>query len=1504
MLTGRSHLSGALPDLPGAVQLLTSGVPGFAEPQFVLTGAGAPHPVLPFDLRGLGGPVTALSLAPGVAVEDMVREAPSLDLSELMQDLLLRHDLFLQDARGGMHTAIPSEVEHLQWLRLRSRSHPDHGMVCQLPPWGGFPSTTSTTSTTTTAMQGGVTTVRLTMTGGGMTVTTAPVPVPQFDIVEELATLLIAMSRSRRLPADAHLVMAATWPLPQENRHFNIPILIYPPGERRHVIFDPSFDGSQIHSMEVQEGTLPEQILSRNQQNLGFAAWVNGAPQSAVRRPLRTGDFVQLYPGDERVRYPVGHPAQLLGHVNRLHCLSAPFRVPSFNAVALRTDAAGASTEARRGLVTSLDRLLRNRVELWGMRDRARQKVVLLEPGRAPHNLWLDLLSCPTVAEAEPLIRALGIIPEDSRILDSRIESLAAQVFVVAPREVRSMTYTVPNPIFFGAHTLIHLPFDVHPPWHLLPVQEHLMLVTPIEGWVDGAGLVVARPSARIFVPEDPAPEPVAPSAAAVLSTAEVPATTGDDSLRTLTDSGQASASSSLRMSTDTMPSSGTSLAQLPNYRAAQHRRCKQAAALGLVSAHCPCIRGQVICSAGAHAQRQQPRVPNESPPALVAAPVFGGRQVQAGVAEGVSAKVDAEVVRFSAELGYRQCPVSSVPTPFGRRNVSTASADKGSVLYSGHHTIKEPLRLDEHIAAPDDLEVFRAAHQALRLPWLGFLGTDLCAVPDVPACSRQALRICGSPRGQPVHVHLFTDGSQLQAAPGKPCGWSLVVVWEFANGGCSSFTFGGFAGGSLDPFLDRPVGAQADSYHAEIAAATVGCAWLLALPSTIGSTVWTDCSAVVGILRGTMDAKAGLGCSSLAERLRCWAQALDRQRPGCWRVEWLPSHCGNPFNELADCLAKAGARGLLMGAALPRALWTLLQHQLLPWLWLDMTPDPALPTLDFLLKGVYEPGEMPPADCLVGPVATTPPDVRVQLDLRCLSCNVQTLKDKRPLVRQQISNLRVLFAGLQETRAPSDKQVQGQTFLEFASAAHQGEGGCTVLIDRSIPYGVHKGKKCYLEMSHLTCLGSAPRWIAVKVHAPYLRVLVVVAHAPQSGRPVAEVRQWWQDFENQPWIKAHRGRIILLADSNAQLGSVVTASIGEHALSEETPSGTCFRGWLDAAEVALPATFFDKNGTCNPAAREPTWFSPSGAGYRIDFVGIPLPWLPHCHEPQVKYDFELCNRDHVPVTIDVRLQVVGPPVSGGGTPCIAKDPGTGPPEALQWLRAQLCALRPDAWATNVHAHTDKLFQQVRQLGVAACPARGRKCRPFLADASRAWLDCTKRCKSWLAGLTKLEHRLTAAAQQGLYARSAEGWDLQQVHEHLESARQLYKSCQAPLRACVRADKGRFLREAHARLLCSADPFSAKDFFRALRALRPPSKRVIKPYGPLRVSADPTETPISRLSAQQEHFAQLEAAVKCRPSEVLRPAPALPNGARFQHPRLDLGPRRPARCPSPLSALP
>ena len=53
------------------------------------------------------------------------------------------------------------------------------------------------------------------------------------------------------------------------------------------------------------------------------------------------------------------------------------------------------------------------------------------------------------------------------------------------------------------------------PPWGLLPVQENLMLVGPSEGWIDGAGLIVARPGTSVAaVPDPPAAEPLAPPVA------------------------------------------------------------------------------------------------------------------------------------------------------------------------------------------------------------------------------------------------------------------------------------------------------------------------------------------------------------------------------------------------------------------------------------------------------------------------------------------------------------------------------------------------------------------------------------------------------------------------------------------------------------------------------------------------------------------------------------------------------------------------------------------------------------------------------------------------------------------------------------------------------------------------------------------------------------------------------------------------------------------------------
>ena len=113
---------GAVPELPQAVQLLTTGLPGLAEPQFVLTAAGAPSLSVPLDLRDFGGPVVAINPAGGGSLETVLQEILGMEEAELLQEHLLRRDLFLQDARGGIHTAFPEAADDLQWLRLRSRA--------------------------------------------------------------------------------------------------------------------------------------------------------------------------------------------------------------------------------------------------------------------------------------------------------------------------------------------------------------------------------------------------------------------------------------------------------------------------------------------------------------------------------------------------------------------------------------------------------------------------------------------------------------------------------------------------------------------------------------------------------------------------------------------------------------------------------------------------------------------------------------------------------------------------------------------------------------------------------------------------------------------------------------------------------------------------------------------------------------------------------------------------------------------------------------------------------------------------------------------------------------------------------------------------------------------------------------------------------------------------------------------------------------------------------------
>ena len=313
--------------------------------------------------------------------------------------------------------------------------------------------------------------------------------------------------------------------------------------------------------------------------------------------------------------------------------------------------------------------------------------------------------------------------------------------------------------------------------------------------------------------------------------------------------------------------------------------------------------------------------------------------------AAGLSAAHSREQKRFNTvPSAADHCPTLNppalapvVPTPLGRRRLAgvpsraqLADMQPNSVpppvaepsteadLVDGP-PVPCPLHIDEALSPPTDDQSLRQAVHFLRAPWQNFWRGDLCSLPGLPACFLRALHCCVPALDTVQHVHLFTDGSFIAGSSGAKCGWGICAVFEGLCQQQRAFAFAGFAGGPLETFLQRPVGALNTSYFAEAAAAIVAVAWQLSLPACVPATLWYDCQAVGGVINGHMAPKAGQGCLSLASRLRSVVHLVESVRGNACRAVWLPSHAGNPFNELADCVPKP-----VLGCRLVKVAWPL----------------------------------------------------------------------------------------------------------------------------------------------------------------------------------------------------------------------------------------------------------------------------------------------------------------------------------------------------------------------------------------------------------------------------------------------------------------------------------------------------------------------------------------------------------------------------------------------------
>ncbi|OLP77308.1 hypothetical protein AK812_SmicGene42640 [Symbiodinium microadriaticum] len=468
-----------------AAQVLEQQMPGVASPQIVLTPQSArPNELcVPIDMRPFGGRPCTMLLQAGAQAADVIRAA--LQACPRGPAFLPPfHDergLYFLDARGQVWHELPHDLSQLQWLRVSSAGPLDvltaeEDFVAQ----GALPSAGPTTATSTWVGHSVVEHVSFVLTGMGITLRLHPQHVSQVRIIDSVADLTMALARQRAMPPRARLVLTAGQPHPQTRRHVTILLLLYPEDHRRHVVLDPSSDGSMAQSISVDARTCPEELVAAAQAREGYVAFVNGCPQAASRRVLYNGDYTQV------VRMPAQHrvaPTDWFYELfPELRLLAFPIVIPRLERATANPLEPMVQTVVRDAFVRYLRQRFEERTQAVGQPAADTQAVIVQGAAHTPALLYVPGRICPVLSEVEDALRATGLFAEGTTFADScHLTHQHAPLFLSIPPGMQNLGIFFPVPTFWMGYHLMWLPPGSNIGAFTLPTRRGFVLYAPPE---------------------------------------------------------------------------------------------------------------------------------------------------------------------------------------------------------------------------------------------------------------------------------------------------------------------------------------------------------------------------------------------------------------------------------------------------------------------------------------------------------------------------------------------------------------------------------------------------------------------------------------------------------------------------------------------------------------------------------------------------------------------------------------------------------------------------------------------------------------------------------------------------------------------------------------------------------------------------------------------------------------------------------------------------------------
>ena len=855
-------------------------------------------------------------------------------------------------------------------------------------------------------------------------------------------------------------------------------------------------------------------------------------------------------------------------------------------------------------------------------------------------------------------------------------------------------------------------------------------------------------------------------------------------------------------------------------------------------------------------------------------------------IEEEFAVLLQTKAQRQPSRSHHRPC---CVPTPFGRRQVPRAAPDPATEPFSAKAPVvrqvsQPPVALDAAAApvstsavcqdtvlvptslisharrfpvslaaslegdSPEKVSSIAEAAQTLESLW-GSCAPGLCLLgPSAPVKRPGRLLLEQStwvpwdhlPAG-PREVFVYTDGSQKGTS-----GAGAAVV--FTQGDQRQWLYHGAILIRADDWLQQWDCAPTSTSMESCALCAALC-WALRLERGSQCHLLSDGLTSLQAMQGYW----AIPASSAGDTCRFAASSRVLFRLGetlglDWHPLHTPGHSGHAGNELAD----AFARSALQGETSPgwgEVLGSIFRSKVRDWLWMlpRGTQSSCLPTVWDIFWGhaARSVSEQVRESVVTQLPAHVGPDLGPCQYTVCTTVgtfNAQTLRSAGSLdvLLHELRDQRCSVLGVQEVRFSDARSFEiGHHIVITSACTEQGQQGCALILSKEVPYAWAGPKALFFDSRQVFVVISEPSILIVKISAPGLQMLCVVAHAPHCSRSDQERTMWWSRLQ----AHIHTGSAdprhtpVLLIDANARVGEEPSELIGDHQAEEPNRNTPFFIDLLHHFAWSLPAT------TPIHTGEGYTWTSPSGHHQRIDFVAVPA-YLATSVQASWGFDVPLPREhdDHRATVVRWAFSKSMPRTRARHGPrCHI------PAHEAKALQADIMHLPPVAWHEGLDAHAGCLARQYQ------CVLK-RRSQPTASTPREPYVDA--QALMLISRKKELKQELRGAEED---ARAP--------------LRLLFQSCARDLRRCLRANKVKYLEGLADRFKEAASGSCVRQLYEAIRPFRARGQKRAR-FRVLTGLVDGDGRPVASPSKAQEiwesHFGDNEGGRCCSPQELLQ----------------------------------